>query len=33
VLLYHDGYGTLDVVPAPAVVALFERLDRLLEAV
>jgi hypothetical protein len=32
VLLYPDGYATLDVGPAPAVVERFKRLDRLLKA-
>ena len=32
VLLYPDGYATLDVGPAPAVVDRFKRLDRLLKA-
>ena len=32
VLLYPDGYATLDVGPAPAVVDRFTRLDRLLKA-
>jgi len=32
VLLYPDGYATLDVGPAPAVADRFKRLDRLLKA-
>jgi hypothetical protein len=32
VLLYPDGYATLDVGPAPAVANRFKRLDRLLKA-
>lgn len=32
VLLYPNGYATLDVGPAPAVAERFKRLDRLLKA-